>query len=430
MKNLPQLSVPNFRRIARLAPILLAAGTLAAGAAEPAGAAPKTHRLFMGSNLSVVSKDLALPVRGVQKNSFIVRGPEGDLVVDPQDRQFRLKIDDALKLTATIATIDDLAFERTYTPGNDPMQKFADAARTEAYMAENSDAADANQRNAEAGVGIMGANLANANRIAAADPTAAGNGVMLGQAQANLTNATSQADTMQGIAARAQTQTGMDAFSSVSTSNRLSSELGAEAYDAVRVTFKVSAPRPMATPYAVIFMRFLEEKDRPDTANVWVYAEKLPDIDEQPRNITILRGGFPPGYHIDSHHVHLYEGTTEIATNVSRKLVALTTDEAFQYAVIQHITNHRNQTREPAKAQFFWPADLSTRLLPDKLTRTVYVKVDKTGKALGIFEDEAGRTPASDPEIAGLAPELRFFPALDKGKPVEGIAAVKLGSRN
>jgi hypothetical protein len=185
----------------------------------------------------------------------------------------------------------------------------------------------------------------------------------------------------------------------------------------------------LATPYAVIFMRFLTEKDRPDTANIWVYAEKLPDIGEHPRHITILRGGFPPGYHIDSHHVHLYEGTAEIATSVSRKQVALTTDEAFQFSVIQHINGNRDRTKGPTKAGFFWPGDLASRLLPDKLRRTIYVRVGKLGQVHGIFEDEACQQPVGDPDIAQLAPELRFFPALDKGKPVEGIAAVTLGPR-
>jgi hypothetical protein len=396
---------------------LLSACGLAA--AEPAGPAPKTHRLFMGSTLSVVSKDTTLPVRDVRDDAFVVVGPRGEVVIPAQDGEFRLKIDDTLKLTTEFATVERLSFERTYTPENDPMKKFADAARVSTYLGENNDAADAAIRQAQVAVGFNQAAVAN---------SAGANGQIVAMAQSNLAIAQAQLNQAESASQRAQSMNNMDVFSTTTTSNRLTTEIAAETYDALRVTFSVASARPLKAPYLVIFMRFLEQKDRPDTANIWVYAEKLPDLDEHPRNVTILRGGFPPGYHIDSHHVHLYEGATEIATSVSRKQVTLTADEAFQYSVIQHITANRGQTRAPAKARFFWP-DLSSRLLPEKLTRMVYVKVNKQGHALGIFEDEACQQPVADPDIAPLSSELRFFPALDQGKPVEGIAAVKLTVR-
>jgi hypothetical protein len=412
--------------LALLPPVFLITGGWAA--ARPADPATKTHHLFMGSNLTVVSKNSALPVKDVKNNSFVVHGPGGDEVIATQNDRFQLRIDDALKLTSTFATVEDLVIERTYSPGNDPMKKFTDAARTGAYLAENSEVADSALRNAETGIGMLVGTLNTAKEIEAANP-GQGGARLVAQAEAQLRVAEGWAVNTERDAVRAQSLATMDAFSSVSTSNRLNSEIAAEAFDAVRVTFKISSLRPLATPYAVIFMRFLTEKDRPDTANIWVYAEKLPDIGEHPRHITILRGGFPPGYHIDSHHVHLYEGTAEIATSVSRKQVALTTDEAFQFSVIQHINGNRDRTKGPTKAGFFWPGDLASRLLPDKLRRTIYVRVGKLGQVHGIFEDEACQQPVGDPDIAQLAPELRFFPALDKGKPVEGIAAVTLGPR-
>jgi hypothetical protein len=58
------------------------------------------------------------------------------------------------------------------------------------------------------------------------------------------------------------------------------------------------------------------------------------------------------------------------------------------------------------------------------------VKVGKDGKALGLFEDKACNRPISDKELTELTPELRFLPGLEKGKPVESTAAVKLGARD
>lgn len=397
------------------------AACILAGATDPAQ--PRPYRLFMGSNLSVVGKESSFHVRDVRDDAFVVTGPKGDVVIPARDSEFRLKIDDTLKLTADVATVENLVFDRAYSPEADPMKKFADAARASTYLGESNDAADASLRMAQIGVGF--------NQGAMDSAAAAGaHPEVVAMAARNLAVATAQQGQAEDVSRRAQSMNAMDVFSSVSTSNRMTDEIAAEAFDALRVTFNIAAPRPLRTPYVVIFMKFLAQKDRPDTSNVWIYAEKLPDLDEHPRSVTIFRGGFPPGYQIDSYHLHFYEGYAEIATNISRKVVALTTDEAFQYSVIQHITANRSRTQAPAKASFFWPADLSSRFLPDKLSRTLYVKVTKTGHATGIYEDDACRQPVADAEIAALAPELHFLPALDNGKPVEGVAAVKLGPRN
>jgi hypothetical protein len=398
-----------------LVPLALAC-TLAAGGAEPAGQPPKTHTLFMGANLSIVAKDSTLPVSDVKNNSFVVDGPHGRIVVPAQSNEYKIKIDDALKLTTEYVRIDKLAFERCYTAENDPMKRFADAARTSGYMDDATEEADRAARYAGS---LAGSTAVNAE--------AAKGGINEASTQATLAGTQSRLYSAQAAADRARAMSSMDVFSTVSNSNRLTSDYAAEQYDALNVTFSIAAPRPMEKPYIVLIMRFLADKDRPDTASVWVYAEKLPVLDEHPRPITIRRGGFPPGYHIDSYHVHLYDGTTEIATSVSRKQVALTTDDAFQYAVIEYAVRNRDQTKAPAKARGFWPTDLHTRLIPDKLARTLFVKVGKDGKTLGLFEDEACARPVADPELAALKPELRFLPALAKGKAVEGVLPVKLG---
>jgi hypothetical protein len=297
------------------------------------------------------------------------------------------------------------------------MERFAANARVGAYLADAADMAARSQNIAEAGVGM-----------ASAAVTASAGSPLEGAARASLASAQGQLNNAQAAASRAQSLTQMDAVSVVSSSTRLTNDIAAEQFDAVHVTFKISAPRRLDSPYAIIFMRFLEDKDEPKSARVWIYAEKLPDIDEHPRTITVRRGGFPPGYHIDSYQLRLYTDTREIATTVSPKQVALTTDEAFQYSVIQHVTSNRNETEGPVKAAAFWPDDLHSRLNPERLSRTIFVKVGKDGRPLGMFEDESCSKPVADPELAAVTPELRFFPGLEKGKPTESVAAVRLGT--
>lgn len=398
---------------------LLAAPVLPAAGPAPAGA-PKTHTLYLGADISLVTgKGTLLPVRDIQDHAFVAVD-HGKRVVASQDDKFSLKLDDALKLTAESASIEKLTFERSYTAAADPMTRFKDAARASAYMDAVADAALLELKDAESQTGYASAGLA----TAAADPNATAEALAPWQAaQAQASSAMARADTASGVA---RNMTSMDAFSSVSNSNILASDLAAQRFDALNVSFEISAPRPIEKPYVVVVMRFLGEQDQADTARVWVYAERLPALDEHPRKVLIRRGGFPPGYQIESHRVHLYEGGREIATNVSRKRVALSAADAFAYSVSDYVSSNRGQTRDPSKARAFWPADLPSRLIVEQLTRTLYVKVDKSGLATGIYEDADCARPIADESITALTPELRFFPALKEGKPIAGITRIKL----
>ena len=97
--------------------------------------------------------------------------------------------------------------------------------------------------------------------------------------------------------------------------------------------------------------------------------------------------------------------------------------------MIDYIGSNRNQTKAPAKSGAFWPGDLTSRLIPDKLSRTLYAKVRKDGRAAGLFEDEKCSRPVDDAEIAALIPQLRFLPGLEKGKAAEGTLSFELGRR-
>lgn len=406
----------------QLVPLVLACSLAATGAGTAGDPPRKTHTLFMGTDLSVVSQDKVLPVRDVEDNSFVVIGPAGRMVVRADDQKLRLKLEDALKLTSTCVTVEKLVFERVYSAGKDPMVKFQDAARTSAYMSAGVSNTDSEIRWAEASVGYARAGAAS---LPADVPPEARI-----PWQALLSSGESRLQGAEADSRMAQSLDQMQAVSPLANSVNMTSELADEQFDALNVTYELSSPRPLSKPYVVIVMRYLAQKDRPDTANVWVYAQRLPALDEHPRKFNVRRVGFPPGFHVDSYHVHLYDNGAEVATTASRKQVALTTDEAYEYAVIEYIGDNRDQTKAPLKARGFWPADLHSRLVPDKLTRNLYAKVDKDGHALGLFEDENCARPVADAEIAAVTPELRFLPALQKGRPVAGIALIKLGLKN
>jgi hypothetical protein len=54
--------------------------------------------------------------------------------------------------------------------------------------------------------------------------------------------------------------------------------------------------------------------------------------------------------------------------------------------------------------------------------------VSKAGKITGVFRDADAHRPTQQPALEAALQELRFNPALDNGRPAEGIASLPLGS--
>jgi hypothetical protein len=73
------------------------------------------------------------------------------------------------------------------------------------------------------------------------------------------------------------------------------------------------------------------------------------------------------------------------------------------------------------------PADLPALLAEGKYGATYYVKVSKDGLARGIFLDPGCSEKTGDPYLESAVKNIRFKPGLDKGRPVDGIAPLKLG---
>jgi len=91
-------------------------------ARSPAAAAPKTHVLFMGADIAVEKDKAYHQVEDVTWSALVIR-PDGKTVNVPLADNVNLRINEKLKITGTSAEIDQLKFERDYSPGTDPFQK-------------------------------------------------------------------------------------------------------------------------------------------------------------------------------------------------------------------------------------------------------------------------------------------------------------------
>jgi hypothetical protein len=369
----------------------------------------KPYTLFMGADVAVGMNSGVYPVWDVNGSSWVVKMKGGPVVVSTKAGSFDLKITPGLKLTEVSASLADLKAEPTYSPGSDPYAKFTQQTNQAA-----SDAAESQFATNAANAQMSGA-IALGMEHAPSGPGASAStlGASQAAAMATATNAVTQANITQGAtpgyAVGPNTVFDTDRF------------------DAMEVKFEVSAPRPLDHPYVVLIAHYRERNAPAAAYRSWICAEALNRIDSKETKVRILRGGLPVGFVMKDLQVHLYNDGQEVATNLSSKRVPLTREDAFEYVKMDYLSAHPSATLPAAPAMGKLPADLPSRLAQGQFGDALYVKVSKNGLASDAYLDEACSRRVDDPYVEALLKDIRFEPALQNGKPVDGVAKLKLG---
>jgi hypothetical protein len=385
------------------------AGCLALAATADAQDAEKTYTLFMGENISVMQAGVLRPVRDVSGGSWVVGVNGQPVLVSSKDGPINMKMVPSLKLTNVFATISKLKSDRAYTFANDPSVRLTRSLNQSANInAGNHAAANqaiAAQMNAVGSLGT-GYNSAPAN-------SGAGSAAHSAAIQSTLNSAQSAADSVSNSA-------GSDLF--FREANKESGD-----FDALDVSFDISAGRPLSEPFIVVITRFHEGDAAAGTSRNLVYAKALDPIDAKATTVKFEQAGFPPGYLLQGVDIHLYNHGNEVATNVAPKRVSYTADEAFEYVKTTYIGIHAGETLPAVPVMIGkLPPDLAERLAAGKYAEKFFVRVSKDGLANESFVDDACSKKIEDPYLESIVRSVRFEPALAQGKPVEGTAPLNL----
>ena len=380
--------------------------SLSSGAPAGAEAEARTHTLFMGADFDVQSNNVFHRVQDVSGGSFVIKVNGEEVLVPMNQAPVEFRIQQSLKLTENSATIGDLKGERAYSPANDPVKKFVREQPGGATHLQSSQAA-------------MGSTMAQRDLGIAKSSGSPSNIVAQVQQQANSVSASYSS---------ALSAEGSDFNNVGSYSAKLQEELAKKLFDAMDVTFEVASPQPLNSPYVVIVAQYRERDERPGIAHNWIYARTLEPIDSKPRKVRLLQGGLPPGFELLNFKLHLYDRGQELATNVADKRVPLTRDEAFLYLKIDYVSSHKEATLPPTAAMGKLPADLRSRLTSAQFAHTFFVKVSKDGLPGEVFLDEACAQKADDSYLLSVIRDIRFNPALDKGRAVDGVARLNFDS--
>lgn len=360
----------------------------------------KTHVLYLGADFSVNWRGKAGRIVDVEQDTSLVLEVDGVRThLRSASAGLAIQMEPKMKLGDDLATLVDVEGIAAFSAANNPHESSERGAAMAQDASALADLAALNLRNTEMSVGAT-----DAERVA--DPSQRAH---LGSAQQTYR------DSLHANNAGPNTLVGQSA--------------GDVGHDAFRLSFTVATPRALRRPYAMVFVRYLEQPDNPKSARIRILPLTLTRVDAKPRRYHLLQAGLPRGYHLDRFSLHIFEDGAEIATTASSKRVALSLEEAFQYTLVTHLVDPGDATQPAGPAREFWPPDLTTRLDEANRDRLVYLRVNPDGHTNAAFHDEAGRLPISDADIIRLLPELRFLPALDKGKPVPAMCRVNLGLR-
>lgn len=388
-----------------LVALLLVGGASLWGAEEPKPPATSeanlSHVLFMGADLSVQQGKRFYRVEDVDGSEFVIEIKGEKKFVRTRLATNNVKVDRELKLAPLSVKLDDMQGGPGYTPGADPRHKFN--ARSGAQGGAQAAHDWAATRHAESTESFN----------VARDPQMKKNyeDIMVAE--------------QRNVAVAGQ-HLGSDMMSIPNMANDLSLELAEGNYDLVDVSFKISSPVPLDDPYMVVLVEFRMRDAKPGETSMLIHAKALDPVDAEPKYVRIREGGMPVGFKFERFEVHIYNRGREVATNASTKRVELSRDEARQYLLIDHLGANKDATLPAVAVPGSLAPDLRARLGRDQLNRVCYARVSKDGLLLGAFADEGCSLPLADPELAAALTEVFFKPALAQGRPMDGVARVRL----
>jgi len=361
-------------------------------------AEPKDHVLFVGTDLDVRQDGKFYHVVGASKNSLKIE--KDHEVQDVQLAQGAdIRISKGVKLSNLSATIDHMKTES--------IDRAAARAQYEAFRSS----LVMEDRALEAEDRMHGA-LMFATNIAPPSEDAAKTNMGAALAREAILAAQSKAWD--------DYKTGVGAFVSVpgAANTVLMQQLAENRSTEVELSFDVSSPEPLDHAYIVVVANY-GSTDREGKAARQISARQFDHVGSRPLHVTMSHAASLNGLPFTKFDVGLFADGQEVATNLSEKRMPLTTDQAYQFFMIDYLTTHKGATLPPAPMLMTPRVNFRQQFDQAEANQPIYASVDKSGSlvALSVDQSGAGKVPAT---VASALRNVRFMPALNNGAPVDG----------
>lgn len=404
----------------------------------------KTHTLFMGADIAIsLDRDL-YHVSDVWGSNWVIDINGREKEIASRQAPLNLKITPSLKLTESSVTIVGFKRVQAYSYANDPSVRLTKGLNSSASMSND---LLANAQNAQYRVDTMlSKNMGAMSSFAGSDDQFSAKAMMAtaqyaysnshkdgGMSAAHtplpnptaptaINNAYGTGDLNVGLAATAANGAAVQ----TANGNEPVGQIASGGLDAMDVEFDIRSAKPLHNPYVVTMTRFKTNTSKPGMVQNLVYAQSLHPIDEHLSHVHFVEEGFPFGYQLVDFQLHIYNRGEEIATNIAADRVELTREEAFEYVKMEYLGSHLKDTLPAAPVMAKLPADLPARIAQGKYSSSFYVKVSKDGFADEAFSDPACTQKIEDPYLESVVKRVRFKPALNNGKAVDGVSTLNL----
>lgn len=192
----------------------------------------------------------------------------------------------------------------------------------------------------------------------------------------------------------------------------------------VELTFDVSSPVPLDNAYIVVVASYASLSKSNEVARQ-ISAREFAHIDSRPQRVKMTHAASMNRLPFKKFDIALFANGQEVATNLSEKRMALTSDQAFKFFLIDYLSTHEGATVAPTPVLMKPRAEFRRQVETREMDQAIYAKVDKMGNVLAMSTDAAGTQPLSSSLESALY-NVRFMPALNNGTPVEGRVKVTL----
>jgi hypothetical protein len=394
----------------------------------------KIHTLFMGAEIAInLDRDL-YPVKDVLGSNWVIDINGREREISAKEAPLNLKITPTLKLTEISATIQGFKRVQTYSFANDPSTRLTKAltqagvtnALLQGVAQDTQNLADTVNNKALGGAAVLAtsdnqfgatAQLYNAMTTPAiTHPVAAIPGDPFPPAN----------PLSPSILINVPNQDSAAAQSNLGSADEATGRITTPGLDALDVDFDIRAAKTLQEPYVVTMTKFRRPGAKPGMVQNMVYAKSLHPIDVHLSHVHFTEEGFPFGYELVDFQLHIYNRGQEIATNIAADRVELTRDEAFEYVKMEYVSSHKGATLPAEPAMGKLPAELPAKLALGEYKQAFYVKVSKDGLAGEAYSDPACTRRIDDLYLDSVVKRIRFRPALNSGKPVDGFATLNL----
>ncbi len=191
-----------------------------------------------------------------------------------------------------------------------------------------------------------------------------------------------------------------------------------ESPTALLITAELSSPNRINDAYIIGRARISTEESASQDV---LFFDRVGRLDQKPKRIKVIKQGLPVDFEVIDVQIHVYRNGQELATNQSSKQIPLTRAEALQYLALQQMDDYPHQDRAPEPAWSLAPPDLLSAESTHALDYPLTVNVDASGQVTGVAKETIAPT-----HVTEIVQDLLFFPALDQGQPVAGVAHINL----